>query len=54
MKLNEKKSEEPEETEGARTYGEKTGNRNRLVLYYYDRTNWTAYVRRQWKFASYY
>ena len=30
------KSEEPEETEGARTYGEKTGNRSQVVLSYYD------------------
>ena len=30
------KSEEPEETEGARTYGEKTGNRSQVALSYYD------------------
>ena len=40
------RNQKPEETEGARTYGEKTGNRSRVVLSYYDQTNWTAYVRR--------
>ena len=41
-----KKIARNQKKQGARTYGEKTRNRNRVALSYYDQTNWTAYLRR--------